>query len=328
MLEPTTLRSSSASAVRRDTSSPLRVRSWKPASSPIRWAYSRSRRSATTRSPSSDTKKKRAAVASASATRHGKQQHEGAVDGAAALREALVDHRAERLGQRQRRRARNTPAPPASRRTGPGAGARTATGCAGCRSAPCLGRCRCRSSGLALGFHGAQAHPITGGVAQPRFQGRPAAIRGRRRRRRTPSASKSFVQFFRVERGERRMHGPGDVERIRPAARWHGRSAVAVRATRRHSAAAAAVGADQSAGAELDAAVPARHHRHHLVQSLAIDRGEDRAPGGAGGFAVVVEAVLAADAIGPAVVRGGRVADLGDERQRGLAAWSPARHGR
>jgi hypothetical protein len=35
MLEPTTLRSSSASAVSRETSSPLRVRSWKPASSPM-----------------------------------------------------------------------------------------------------------------------------------------------------------------------------------------------------------------------------------------------------------------------------------------------------
>ena len=56
MLEPTTLRSSSASDVRRDTSSPLRVRSWNPASSPMRCAYSVWRMSATTRSPSSDTK--------------------------------------------------------------------------------------------------------------------------------------------------------------------------------------------------------------------------------------------------------------------------------
>ena len=38
MLEPTTLRSSSASAVSREISSPLRVRSKKPASSPSRCA--------------------------------------------------------------------------------------------------------------------------------------------------------------------------------------------------------------------------------------------------------------------------------------------------
>ncbi|MNV31819.1 hypothetical protein D3C71_1231400 [compost metagenome] len=38
MVEPITLRSSSLSAVRRETSSPLRLRSWKPAPSVIRWA--------------------------------------------------------------------------------------------------------------------------------------------------------------------------------------------------------------------------------------------------------------------------------------------------
>ena len=65
MLLPTTPRISSTSAVNRDTSSPLRLRSWKPASSPIRCAYSRSRISATTRSPSSEMKKKRVAVLSA-----------------------------------------------------------------------------------------------------------------------------------------------------------------------------------------------------------------------------------------------------------------------
>src|SRR3546814_7693621 len=68
MVEPTTLRSSSVSAVRRETSSPLRLRSKNAWSSPTRCEYRRSRRSATTRSPSSETKKKRAAVASASAS--------------------------------------------------------------------------------------------------------------------------------------------------------------------------------------------------------------------------------------------------------------------
>jgi len=38
MVEPTTLRSSSLSAVRRETSSPLRLRSWKPAPSWMRCA--------------------------------------------------------------------------------------------------------------------------------------------------------------------------------------------------------------------------------------------------------------------------------------------------
>src|SRR5690606_74786 len=52
----------------RETSSPVRLRSWKPASRLIRCEYSRPRRSATTRSPNSETKKKRAAVAMASAT--------------------------------------------------------------------------------------------------------------------------------------------------------------------------------------------------------------------------------------------------------------------
>ena len=65
---PTMLRISSTSAVSRETSSPLRVRSWKPASRLMRCAYNWVRRSATTRSPSRETKKKRAAVATASAT--------------------------------------------------------------------------------------------------------------------------------------------------------------------------------------------------------------------------------------------------------------------
>ncbi len=69
--------------------------------------------------------------------RDGEQQQEGAVDGAAAaLREALVDHRAERDGQAQRGRADERPAPAASRRTGRGGGARTATACAGGRWGP------------------------------------------------------------------------------------------------------------------------------------------------------------------------------------------------
>ena len=68
MLLPTTLRNSSLSADRRDTSSPLRLRSWNCASSPTRCAYNCWRRSATTFSPSNETKKKRDALASANTT--------------------------------------------------------------------------------------------------------------------------------------------------------------------------------------------------------------------------------------------------------------------
>ena len=68
----------------------------------------------------------------------------------------------------------------------------------------------------------------------------------------------------------------------------------------------AAIGADQAAGAELDAAVPARDHHADLVVALAVDRREDRAPRGARRFAVVAGPVFGTDAIGPAVV--GRIA--------------------
>ena len=66
MPEPITPRSSSVSADRRETSSPLRLRSKNAWSSPTRCPYRRVRRSAMTRSPSSETKKNRAAVARAS----------------------------------------------------------------------------------------------------------------------------------------------------------------------------------------------------------------------------------------------------------------------
>src|SRR3990167_2509284 len=79
---------------------------------------------------------------------------------------------------------------------------------------------------------------------------------------------------------------------------------------------AAAIGAGQAAGAELDAAVPADYQHRHTVAILALDGGEDRPAGGATRFAVVAEAVLLADLPGPAVVRGAGVAGGGDERLR------------
>src|SRR5690606_9711825 len=79
---------------------------------------------------------------------------------------------------------------------------------------------------------------------------------------------------------------------------------------------AAAVGAGQAAGAELDAAVPAGDQHHHAVAVLPFDGGQDRPAGGAAGLAVVAEAVLLAAPEGPAVVRGAGVAVLLDEGQR------------
>src|SRR5262249_3956944 len=55
---------------------------------------------------------------------------------------------------------------------------------------------------------------------------------------------------------------------------------------------ASAIGANETAGAEFDAAEPARDDDHDLVESLAVDRLQDRLAGSAGRFTVVVEAVL------------------------------------
>lgn len=77
---------------------------------------------------------------------------------------------------------------------------------------------------------------------------------------------------------------------------------------------AAAIRPRQPAGAQLDAAVPANHQHHHLIEALGLDGGEDRSPGGAARFAVVVAAVLVGEFPGPAIVRGVQVAVLLDER--------------
>src|SRR5690606_28016693 len=76
---------------------------------------------------------------------------------------------------------------------------------------------------------------------------------------------------------------------------------------------AATVGAHQSTGAEQDAAIPANHQHHYLIEILSLDGGEDRSSGRAAGFAVVVEAVLLADLPGPAVVGSIGCAVRGDE---------------
>lgn len=72
------------------------------------------------------------------------------------------------------------------------------------------------------------------------------------------------------------------------------------------------VRAHEAPRAELGAAeVP--HDKHgNALEALAVDRGEDRAAGGAGGLAVVVEVVVRADAEGGAVVGGAGVGACGD----------------
>lgn len=79
---------------------------------------------------------------------------------------------------------------------------------------------------------------------------------------------------------------------------------------------AAAIGAGEAAGAELDATEPAADQHRHAVHVLSLDGRQDRPPGAAAGFAVVAEAVLRAALPGPAVVSGGSVAVGGDERLR------------
>ena len=79
---------------------------------------------------------------------------------------------------------------------------------------------------------------------------------------------------------------------------------------------ATAIGPDQAASAQLGAAVPARDHHHDLIETRAVDRRQDRATRGAGGFAVVAGAVQATDPVGPAVVGGIHDADFRNERER------------
>src|SRR3546814_14944976 len=77
----------------------------------------------------------------------------------------------------------------------------------------------------------------------------------------------------------------------------------------------AAVSTHQTAGTELDAAKPAHHQHHHLIEALAIDGSQNRSAGGTAGLAVVVEAIALTDAPGPAVVAGGSVALASDKAQ-------------
>ena len=349
MLEPTTLRSSSVSADRRETSSPLRVRSRKPASSASRWAYRRSRRSATTRSPSSETKKKRAAVASASASGDARTAARRRDRCCRRPGEALVDH----LPHRDRQlsvavedaasatsQATNRPRVPAHERPqrAQAADGGFGFGCSRFLVSSVLRGATARIVGSMRGSTRVWRHRVTFRDCRPRasapghgwrraagFSRHRRDRAGRRTRRCTPSASKSSASFSAPNCGQRGMHRAGVVERRRTVATSRRRPAAAARRDAQAFGRGTAVRAHQAAGAELDAAVPARDHHHHLVEALAVDRGEDRPAGGAGGFAVVAEAVFAADAIRPAVVRGGGIARPRRGRRARLRASSPAR---
>ena len=72
----------------------------------------------------------------------------------------------------------------------------------------------------------------------------------------------------------------------------------------------APISACQTTRAELDAAVPAGHDNHDPIHTLSFDGLENRAPGCPARFAVVIEAVILADSICPAVVRRRDVAYL------------------
>jgi len=76
-------------------------------------------------------------------------------------------------------------------------------------------------------------------------------------------------------------------------------------------------GADRTDRFEIAESLTSHHH-HHLVEALAVDRGEDRTTGGAGRLAVIAGAIVAADPVRPAVVGGIGIRDLREERERGI----------
>src|SRR3546814_8907101 len=90
MVEPTTLRSSSVSAVRRETSSPLRLRSKNAWSSPTRCEYRRSQVGDHAFAQQRDEEEARGGR-QRQRQRDREHQREGGVD-VAATREAVVDH--------------------------------------------------------------------------------------------------------------------------------------------------------------------------------------------------------------------------------------------
>src|SRR5690606_10630292 len=132
-----------------------------------------------------------------------------------------------------------------------------------------------------------------------------------------PVGVEPFAELLRPARRQRRMHRAGVAE-PGPDCRFPRRRQWPPRRGAQAFRGGTAVGAYQSAGAQLDPAVPARDHDHHLVQALAVDRREDRASRSARRFAIVAGAVFRADPVGPAVVGRGGIGDLRHERERGI----------
>src|SRR5690606_29472156 len=77
-----------------------------------------------------------------------------------------------------------------------------------------------------------------------------------------------------------------------------------------------AIGPRQAASAQFDTAVPADYHHRDSIEILPVNGSQHWPPGGATRLAVSAEAVLITDLPGPALVRGGRIADRLDERLR------------
>src|SRR3546814_423940 len=223
MVEPTTLRSSSVSAVRRETSSPLRLRSKNAWSSPTRCEYRRSRRSATTRSPSSETKKKRAAVASASASATANTSAKVALmlpppekpwsiirrTTRGRLRVAVLDAASDTSQATSRPLWRRTNGHSARRLPSRGLGLSAASGAAvvsGARSGPvsCPGM-----SAITLVV---EAHPVTGGVAQAQVQG-VDIVGGQAQQQAGACGVEGFGQFLGRCRRQRGVDGAQVLER-------------------------------------------------------------------------------------------------------------------
>lgn len=78
----------------------------------------------------------------------------------------------------------------------------------------------------------------------------------------------------------------------------------------------AAIGANQAARAEFDAAVPARHDDGDSIEALAVDGRQNGATCGAGGLAIIIEAIFAVQTPSPTVVRGVGIADFLEKCQR------------
>ncbi len=133
----------------------------------------------------------------------------------------------------------------------------------------------------------------------------------------TPSDGRVFGVSDRVEIAQARVqHRRGG--KIAAHARADAFDQLVLRGQPQALGGAAAVGAHEAADAELDAAEPARHDHRDAVHVLAFDRRENRPPRAAAGFAVVVEAVVRADPVRPAIVRRVARADAREERERGV----------